>query len=179
MLKTALAFTALTSAFWGVLALGAPGSRPKPPAPHAAAPDGRAPLLLLPMMAEHQKASMRDHLAAVHDVLAALQAHDLPAVEKAGARLGTTEEMRNMCNHMGAATPGFTDRALAFHQTADGIGQAARARDEVGVMTALTATLATCVGCHAAFRQEVVDPATWEKAVGKPAPVPGGHHHGR
>ena len=71
--------------------------------------------------------------------------------------------MAQTCEHMGAAAPGFTDQALAFHRTADTIVASARAHDAAGVLAATSATLQTCTACHAAWRQQVVDDATWAK----------------
>jgi hypothetical protein len=78
--------------------------------------------------------------------------------------------MGQMCNHMGAGAPGFTEQALAFHHTADKIGAAARKRDMPGVVSALGETLATCTGCHATFKQKVVDEATWASLTGRTSP---------
>jgi cytochrome c556 len=64
---------------------------------------------------------------------------------------------------MGAAAPGFTTMALTFHRTADTIRDAARRGDRAGVLSALDRTLQTCVGCHATYRQQVVDEETWKK----------------
>jgi hypothetical protein len=123
--------------------------------------DPRKPLRLLPAMAAHQKQSMRDHLAAVQQIIAALGRDDFEDVAKAAGRIGYSEAMAQMCQHMSAATPGFSDLSLAFHRTADGIGEAARHRDRGGVLSALDRTLQTCVGCHATYRQEIVDERTW------------------
>jgi hypothetical protein len=68
-----------------------------------------------------------------------------------------------MCEHMGAASPGFTPLALDLHRTADTIGEAARHGGRAGVLRALDRTLQTCIGCHATYRQEVVDEATWQQ----------------
>lgn len=62
-----------------------------------------------------------------------------------------------MCTHMGAGAPGFNEQALLFHHTADKIGDAARARDMKAVLSALSETMSTCTGCHATFKQSVVD----------------------
>ncbi len=67
------------------------------------------------MMAEHQKQNMRDHLAAVQEIVAALGRDDLDGVAKAASRMGYSEAMGRMCEHMGAAAPGFTPLALDFH----------------------------------------------------------------
>jgi cytochrome c556 len=123
----------------------------------------RKPLLLPAMMANHQKQNMREHLAAVQAIVAAIVRDDMDGVTKATARLGFSEAMGQMCEHMGAATPGFTAMALNFHHTADTIGEAARRGDRAGVLTALDRTLQTCVTCHATYRQEVVDEQTWQR----------------
>lgn len=137
--------------------------------------DTRRPVPLLPMMANHQKQNMRDHLVAVQEVVAALTTDDFAAIERAAGRIGFSEQMGQMCSHMGAGAPGFTEQALQFHRTADGIGTAARARDRAGVLTALNATLQTCTGCHATWRQEVVDEPTWRQRTASAPPT---HHAG-
>ena len=132
--------------------------------------DQRSPVPLLPMMANHQKANMRDHLLAVQEIVAALGTMDFAAIEKSAGRMGYSQQMGQMCTHMGAGAPGFTERALSFHHTADKIGDAARKRDSNAVMKALTDTLATCTSCHAMFKQEVVDEATWTATTKMAAP---------
>lgn len=72
---------------------------------------------------------------------------------------------------MGARAPGFTEQALDFHHTADTIAAAARQHDRAAVMRALGPTLQTCTGCHATFRQSVVDEATWSRLTSQPAPT--------
>jgi hypothetical protein len=134
--------------------------------------DARVPVPLLPMMANHQKQSMRDHLVAVQEIVAAAAVDDFDAVAASAKRIGYSEQMGAMCEHMGAAAPGFTEQALAFHRQADAISAAARRRDGKAVLGALSATMATCTGCHATFKQQVVDEATFA-AVGAPAP----QHH--
>jgi len=136
---------------------------------HSGAADTRKPLPLPAMMAEHQKENMREHLAAVQAIIAALGRNDMDGVAKASARIGYSEAMGQMCEHMGAAAPGFTTMALNFHHTADTIGEAARRGDRAGVLTALDRTLQTCVGCHATYRQEVVDEATWKRLTAEAA----------
>ena len=127
--------------------------------------DKRTPVPLLPMMANHQKQNMRDHLVAVQEIVSALATRDYAAVEKAAVRIGYSEQMGRMCTHMGAGAPGFTAQALSFHHTADKIGDAAKKQDADAVLKALGETLATCTTCHAAFKQQVVDDATWTAAT--------------
>lgn len=134
--------------------------------------DQRKPVPLLPMMASHQKANMRDHLVAIEQITTALATDDLAATAVAARKLGSSPEMGTMCTHMGEAAPGFTEQALAFHQTADGIATAAEAGDRAGVVAALGKTLAACTGCHATWKQQVVDEPTWERlaAAARTAP---------
>lgn len=106
---------------------------------------------------------MRDHLAVVQEIIAALSQGDFDGVAKASARIESSEQMRQMCSHMGQGAPGFTDMALNFHRTADTIGIAARKRDQVAVLKTLSATVNTCVKCHETYRQQVVDETTWSR----------------
>ena len=176
-----------------VVAVHTACSRESPPAPAttssaAAAPsaasaadeldrmDTRAPVPLLPMMANHQKQNMRDHLVAVQEIVAAIAADDFAGVERAVGRIGFSEQMGQMCTHMGAGAPGFTEQALNFHHTADRIGAAARARDRARVLTELGATLQTCTSCHAAWKQQVVDEPTWTRLTSSAPPTHGAAH---
>jgi hypothetical protein len=158
---------------------GERGRAPTPPAPEPAAPpasavldsmDTRVPVPLLPMMANHQKANMRAHLAAVQEIVAAVSGKDFDAISRAAKSIGYSEQMGQMCNHMGAAASGFTEQALRFHHTADRISDAAHKRDMPGVLSALGDTLATCTGCHATFKQKIVDETTWASLAGRAAP---------
>ncbi|UJR83299.1 cytochrome c [Sandaracinus amylolyticus] len=134
-----------------------------PPDPHAelAELDPRTPVPLLPRMAAHQRAQMRGHLVVVQEVTDALARDDLAAAASAASRLGTSDSMTAMCTHMGAGAPGFTERALEMHHQADAIAHAAREGDRAATTRALATTLASCTGCHAAYRQEIVDEARW------------------
>jgi hypothetical protein len=118
--------------------------------------DGRRPVPLLPMMAQHQKQNMREHLEAVQEVVAAAAVSDFNQVALAAKRLGFSETMGRMCEHMGAGAPGFTEQALAFHHTADEIASAARRQDGPAVLAALSKTLTACSSCHATFKQQPV-----------------------
>jgi hypothetical protein len=130
------------------------------------ASDTRTPVPLTAMMVSHQKQQMRDHLRVVQEISAALAKDDFAGVATAAARIGYSDEEAMMCKHMGSGAPGFTDVAINFHKTADGIVAAAKKKDRAAVLGALDATLKTCVGCHETYRQQVVDEATFEKLGG-------------
>jgi hypothetical protein len=123
------------------------------------------------MMANHQKQNMRDHLLAVQEIILAAGSDDFASVERAAGRMGYSEQMGQMCTHMGAGAPGFTEQALNFHRTADTITTAARQHDRAAVMRALGSTLQTCTGCHAVFKQSVLDEATWNRLTSMQAPI--------
>ena len=109
-------------------------------------------------MAAHQRAQMRDHLVAIQEVVAAVAAEDWGAVAEAAARLGSSPERDRMCSHMGEGAEGFAEQAIAFHRRADGIGSAAADADGAAVLRATAHTLEACTGCHAGWRQRIVDP---------------------
>ncbi len=119
--------------------------------------DQRKPLPLLPIMAHHQKQSMRDHLTVVQEVVSATATGDFAKVAQTAQRIGYSEAMGKMCEHMGAGAPGFTEQAIAFHHSADRIVEAAKREDSAAVLGALGETLAACTGCHASYKQKLVD----------------------
>ena len=137
--------------------------------------DTRAAVPLLPMMANHQKQNMRDHLLVVQEIVGALTSNDFATIEHAVSRMGFSPPMGQMCTHMGAGAPGFTEQALHFHRTADTIAAAARARDRAAVLTALSDTLHECTSCHAAWKQRVVDDQTWGQATSSATPAAESH----
>ncbi|AKF04183.1 cytochrome c [Sandaracinus amylolyticus] len=159
-----------------VFVLGCSSAAEPPPAPRPdpsaelAALDPRTPVPLLPRMAAHQRAQMRDHLLVVQEVTDALGRDDLEAAASAASRLGTSDSMTAMCTHMGAGAPGFTERALEMHRQADAIALAARSGDRAATTRALATTLASCTGCHAAYRQQIVDEAQWTALTGAAQP---------
>jgi hypothetical protein len=99
--------------------------------------------------------------ALIQEIVTALAEDDFYGVAKSASRIGYSEQMGRTCSHMGAGAPGFTETALNFHRTADAIGSAAKQRDAGATLKAVSATLQTCVGCHATYRQEIVDEAKW------------------
>ncbi|MFW6053685.1 MAG: hypothetical protein ACOC9J_02620 [Persicimonas sp.] len=132
--------------------------------------DTRKPVPLTPMMANHQLENMRDHLLAVQQIVGAAAKKDFDGVEKAAQRIGSSPQMKQMCNHMGAGAPGFTEQALGFHETADGIIEAAENEDYDGVMVSLEETLNTCTSCHAQYKQEIVTDEVWGQKTDEAAP---------
>lgn len=140
--------------------------------------DHRTPVPLQPMMAWHQKQNMMEHLVAIQRIVDGLAREDWEEVERASTLIESSPQMQQTCQHMGAGAEGFTAMALDFHRRADAIGEAARAQDGAAVLRATSNTLQACTGCHDAFRQEVVDAATWQARTDQahdPAGLHGGH----
>lgn len=129
--------------------------------------DLRQPVPLQPMMAWHQKRNMMEHLVAIQRITDALAREDWEAVATASSLIESSPAMQQMCEHMGAGADGFTERSLEFHRRADAIGEAARARDTAAVLRATAHTLEACTGCHASYRQDVVDAATYRARTGQ------------
>jgi|RhiMetdeSRZDD1v2_1073273.scaffolds.fasta_scaffold323941_2 hypothetical protein len=124
--------------------------------------DSRQPVPLLPRMANHQKQNMRGHLEAVQGIIFGLAQNDFNSIEKAAQSMGLTNETKQMCEMMGAGAKGFSERAIDFHQSADQIAGFAKKRDARGVLTSLNLTLNQCTGCHATYKQKIVNQAAWE-----------------
>lgn len=129
--------------------------------------DPRKPVYLTEKMAARQKQNMRGHLIAFQQIIVALQTGDFGRINESARELGFSPQKGQMCEMMGAATPGFTKMALKFHHTADQIGAAASKRDKQAVLKALGKTLAICTGCHATYVQNVVSDEAWEQMVGR------------
>lgn len=105
------------------------------------------------------------HLLAIQGITDGLAREDWDSVATAATAIGQSPQMQQMCEHMGAGAPGFTEMALEFHRRADAIAEAARAHDLGAVLRATAVTLQSCTSCHSTFRQEVVDTATWQSRV--------------
>jgi len=114
--------------------------------------DSRISLGLSPQRKQLQLANMRSHVKAVQTIVG-LMAQDKydEASQVAHSELGLTEEMRKMCSNFNNAE--FTKIGLAFHQSADELGDVLKTKDTKKSLKALHATMNYCVQCHATFRQ--------------------------
>lgn len=114
--------------------------------------DNRIPLRLAPELKQHQLSIMRSHLTAIQSIIGLLSAGDFDqAAQIAHTRLGLTEQMKMMC-----AMPGneqFRRLGLAFHNSADALGDTLKTKNLDKSLHALHATMGYCVQCHATFRQ--------------------------
>ena len=114
--------------------------------------DGRTSLGLPPQMKQHQLANMRSHLVAVQAILNSIAEGDFEqAAQTAHAKLGLTEEMKNMCNMF--ENDDFRTLGFAFHESGDALGDVLETGDTTQSLQAIQATMGYCVQCHASFRQ--------------------------
>jgi len=162
--------TLLTLLLFGCGTEPAPASTPTPePTPIEALNqlDTRTPVPLQPMMAWHQKQNMQAHLVAIQKLTDALSREDWEGVGAAVLPIAPSPQMQMQCEHMGAGADGFTARALDFHERAAKIGLAAEQHDVSAVLAATSHTLEACTGCHATYRQEVMDAESWQGITGQ------------
>jgi len=114
--------------------------------------DGRISLQLTPHMKQHQLANMRSHVEAIQSIIG-MMAEDKfdQASTIAHNKLGLTPMMKKMCNM--SDNDDFKKFGLAFHKSADELGNVLKTRNIKLSLTALHKTMSSCVQCHATFRQ--------------------------
>jgi len=111
----------------------------------------------------HECGTMRtltDRAVAMRDVIQ--RAGDLEADGAAEARASRIALVHVQDRRRKRGMSPGPEQALAFHRTADRIAVAAREHDRARVLEELGATLESCTSCHATWKQQVVDEATWE-----------------
>lgn len=114
--------------------------------------DPRISLRLHGPMRQHQLSMMREHLAAVRDIIADIAVGQFEeASQTARQKLGLTPEMKRMCNRFSNGE--FRQLGLAFHESADELADVLQTRDMEKSLDALHSTMDYCVRCHSQFRQ--------------------------
>ena len=115
--------------------------------------DKRTPLKVPPMMKDHMRSNMRDHLAAVNETVKLIGAGNFEAASRViNDRLGTNETMTKMCGMFG--NDSYREMGLAMHASADVLSSEIKSKDITKIMKALSGTLEKCVACHDTFRLE-------------------------
>lgn len=114
--------------------------------------DERISLGLGPMQKQHQLANMRSHLEAVQDIVGLIAENRFDEASAiAHDKLGLTPEMEQMCDMF--ADENFRNMGLAFHRSADELGEALKRSNTAESLQALRSTMNHCIRCHAAYRQ--------------------------
>jgi cytochrome c556 len=123
----------------------------------AAAPEGdtREPVSLPQPMQQHMLANMRDHLAAIDEILSRLAAGQPDqAAEIAETRLGMSALEAHGASHMAKFMPeGMRKAGTRMHRAASRFALQAQAEEDAPtVYRALGEVTAACVACHAGYR---------------------------
>lgn len=124
------------------------------PVPAWAAGDTRERVELPAPMQEHMLGNMRDHLAALDEILLHLgnEAFDR-AAEVAESRLGISSMERHGAAHMAPfMPPGMRHAGTAMHKAASLFAVVAREGDALHAYLALRDVTAACVTCHSGYR---------------------------
>lgn len=131
------------------------------PGAAAAGDDTREMVQLPPMMQEHLLTSMRDHLSALNDILAALAEGNVDEATKvAEARLGMSSLPAHDAGHLAKFYPqGMQDFGTQMHHAASRFVIIARdaelspgAESQHKVYEGLQAVTDACNGCHQSYR---------------------------
>ena len=120
----------------------------------ASSKDQRVIVELPPMMQQHMLSNMRDHLAAINEILLYLGNGELDtASETAEYRLGMSSLESHGASHMARFMPeGMRQAGTAMHQAASRFALKAQEGDVLPAYRALTEITAACVACHAGYR---------------------------
>lgn len=119
-----------------------------------AADDSREMVELPEMMQRHMMANMRDHLAAIDEILAFLgEGETDKAADVAENRLGMSSLQSHGAGHMAKFMPaGMRQLGTSMHRAASRFALVAQEGDAAPAYRALTEVTSACVACHAAYR---------------------------
>jgi cytochrome c556 len=119
-----------------------------------AAEDTREKVNFPEMMKQHQLSNMRDHLAALNEILALLAKSELDkAADIAEHRLGMTSMASHNASHMAPYMPkGMQAIGSEMHHAASRFALAAQEGDLPRALDSLSKVTQQCVACHSTYR---------------------------
>lgn len=119
-----------------------------------AAEDAREKVDFPEMMKQHQLSNMRDHLAALNEILALLAKSELDkAADIAEHRLGMTSLVSHNASHMAPFMPkGMQAIGTEMHHAASRFAMAAHEGDLPRSLESLSKVTQQCVACHSTYR---------------------------
>jgi cytochrome c556 len=120
----------------------------------AQAADQRELVELPDMMRSHMLSNMRDHLAAINEILVHLGKGNLDqAAETAEYRLGMSSLESHGASHMAQFMPeGMRQAGTAMHKAASRFALKAQEGEVLPAYDALSNITAACVACHSGYR---------------------------
>jgi len=106
------------------------------------------------MMQKHMLSNMRDHLAAINEILENMSKGLLDkAAEVAESRIGMSSLESHGASHMAKFMPeGMRNAGNKMHRAASRFALKAQEGDALAAYGALTDVTAACVACHSAYR---------------------------
>ena len=116
--------------------------------------DTRTLVELPQMMQRHMLSNMRDHLAAINDILLYLGNGELDkAADTAESRLGMSSLESHGASHMAGFMPeGMRQIGTSMHRAASRFALQAQEGDVLSAYRAVTEITSACVTCHSAYR---------------------------
>jgi len=120
----------------------------------SAASDPRLSLDLEPAAQEILKQTMREHLQALHDIVAALAQQNY---EKESAvaheELGFPKHHQIMQREQGMVFPKkYHELAIAHHQAAEELAEAIQTKEMKRILQKMDETIGACLECHRAYK---------------------------
>ena len=124
------------------------------PGASASSNDQRLLVELPEMMQQHMLSNMRDHLAAINEILVHLGNGELEkASEIAEYRLGMSSLETHGASHMAKFMPeGIREAGTAMHKAASRFALKAQEGDALPAYKALSEITSACVACHSGYR---------------------------
>lgn len=116
--------------------------------------DERAVLGLDPAAESGLKLTMREHLEAIHDIVAALSRQDFENAAKiAQDELGFSKHHEAMRREAGATFPHkYHELAMAHHQEAEDLAKVIPSKDLKAILHQFERTIEACVSCHRVYK---------------------------
>jgi uncharacterized protein (DUF305 family) len=116
--------------------------------------DERVALELRPSAENGLKLTMREHLEAIRDIVAALSRQEFDAAAKvAHEELGFPKHHQAMERESGATfPPKYHELAMAHHQEAVDLAKVLPSKDLKTILPKLERTIGACVSCHRAYK---------------------------
>jgi hypothetical protein len=100
------------------------------------------------------KLTMREHLEAIRDIVAALGQQDFEQAAKvAHDELGFPKHHEAMTREAGATFPSkYHELAMAHHQAAEDLAKVIPSKDVRTILPQLEKTIGACVSCHQVYK---------------------------
>jgi soluble cytochrome b562 len=124
------------------------------PVGSSASKDERILVEIPQMIQEHMLSNMRDHLAAINEILVNLSNDELDkAAEIAEYRLGMSSLESHGASHIAKFMPeGMRQAGITMHKAASRFALKAQEGDVLPAYKALSDITSACVACHSGYR---------------------------